>query len=340
MFRSPIKAISSKRKKFLFIRPGGIGDAVLLLPAIKALKTYFHDSDIDVLCEKRNAEIFTLSNEINRSYLYDRGFDLLKCFKNKYDAVIDTEQWHRLSAVVAYLTGAGIRIGFDTNERRRLLTHRIPYNHDDYEGYSFLHLMEPLIGAVSEFKADTPFIDTGDDFPIHVLPASLKGNNKVIAVFPGASVKERLWGVDNFGKTAKALKNMGYEIIILGAKNDRRDAGAVIKHAGDCIDLTGKTNLKDAANVLKICRLLITSDSGLMHIAYAVGTPTISFFGAGIEKKWAPRGNRHIALNKLLDCSPCTKFGYMPKCKKGIKCLSSISADEVLKAAESILPSR
>jgi hypothetical protein len=90
-------------KKLLFIRPGGIGDAVLLIPAINALRCGYPDVEIDILCEKRNSEIFGLVRGINRLCLYDRGIDILRCLKNKYDVVIDTEQWHRLSAVVSYL---------------------------------------------------------------------------------------------------------------------------------------------------------------------------------------------------------------------------------------------
>ena len=110
-------------RRILFIRPGGIGDATLLLPAIKKLIAKFPETHIDVLCEKRNADIFKLAEDVNNLYLYDRGLELLACLKNTYDVVIDTEQWHRLSAVIAHLTGAPIRIGFDTNERSKLFTH-------------------------------------------------------------------------------------------------------------------------------------------------------------------------------------------------------------------------
>jgi ADP-heptose:LPS heptosyltransferase len=119
-------------KNILFIRPGGIGDAVLLLPSIKILRKHYRDARIDILCEKRNAEIFRLCQGINALYLYDKGLGLLQCLQVSYDIVIDTEQWHRLSAVVAYLTKAPVRIGFDTNERGKMFTHKIPYSHDNY----------------------------------------------------------------------------------------------------------------------------------------------------------------------------------------------------------------
>lgn len=118
----------SKIQKILIIRPGGIGDAVLLLPSLRILKQLFPLSVIDILAEKRNQEIFSFSKEIRRAYCYDRGVELLKCLKNKYDLVIDTEQWHRLSGIVAYLTRASLRVGFDTNERRKVFTNPVQYS--------------------------------------------------------------------------------------------------------------------------------------------------------------------------------------------------------------------
>ena len=148
---------------------------------------------------------------------------------------------------------------------------------------------------------------------------------------------ERRWGGDRYGRVAKVLSDKGYEIVILGSDADRRDADRIKEYAGDCIDLTGRTNLRDVAAVLNMSKLLLTADSGLMHIAYAVGTPTVSLFGSGIEKKWAPRGRKHTVLNKHLDCSPCTRFGYTPSCRKKVKCMSLISVEEVLQAAKSTI---
>ncbi len=350
--KNPHKGNPAAFKKILIIRPGGIGDAVLLLPAINALKAKLPDSEIDILSERRNAEIFSFSKEINRIYLYDMGSGLFRCLQNRYDAVIDTEQWHRLSAVAAYLAGAAVRVGFDTNERARLFTHRIPYSHDDYEVYSFLHLIEPLINSSGfkvqdsrlTFDTDKPFLNMEDtpsidsQFPVSNLQSPISGlQSPVIAIFPGASVVERRWGGDRFGKVARAIKSKGYRIVILGSDADSRDAAGIREYAGDCIDLTGRTDLKAVAAVLKESKLLLTADSGLMHIAYAAGTATVSLFGSGIEEKWAPRGKNHIVLNRHLDCSPCTRFGYTPRCKRGVKCLSSLSVDAVIGAVERIL---
>jgi len=324
-------------KKILIIRPGGIGDLVLLLPAISALRTKFNESEIHLLCEKRNAGISSLTNDLNKTYLYDKGMDLFRCLANKYDIVIDTEQWYCLSAIVAWFTKAPIRVGFDTNERRILFTHRIPYSHDDYEVYSFFHLIEPLVDKAPQFDENRPFVKIPDKFPFDIIHVPENYLNKIISIFPGASVPERRWEISRFTEVAKEFDKGGYKIVVLGSAKERQGAAKIKEIAADCIDLTAKTSLKDTARVLKASRLLLTADSGLMHLAYAVGIPTISLFGSGIEKKWAPRGKDHIVINKNLDCSPCTKFGYTPRCRKKMQCLSLITTDEVIAAVKDLL---
>ncbi len=331
---SEVKYKTSNPESILLIRPGGIGDAVLLLPAINILKTVLPQLNIDILCEKRNAGIFEFCDTINSLFLYDRNFELLKCLRKTYDAVIDTEQWHRLSSIVAHIIRAPVKIGFDTNERRKLFTHRIAYSHEDYEVYSFFNLIKPLIGFSPQFNQDIPFINIKEAFPSNFLGENIK---KFVAIFPGATVTERKWGGDKYGLVANALENRGYNIVILGSNADRNEAEKIKKHARQSIDITGKTSLKEVAAILKYCSLLITADSGLMHIAYGIGTPTVSLFGSGIEKKWAPQGKNNIILNKHLPCSPCTKFGYTPPCPNNFRCMTSISVDEVISAAEKIL---
>ncbi|KJU81686.1 glycosyl transferase family protein, partial [Candidatus Magnetobacterium bavaricum] len=141
--------------------------------------------------------------------LYDRGIDLVRCLSNRYDVVIDTEQWHRLSAIVAAVTQAPLRLGFDTNNRGTLFTHQAAYSHDEYEAVSFANLIAPLTEQPFTFDHDAPFIELVGDIPVEL---SLSGVelNRVVAVFPGASVRERRWGGRNYGKVSKTLSDRGY----------------------------------------------------------------------------------------------------------------------------------
>ncbi len=313
--------------RILVIRPGGIGDAVLLAPAISALRGAFPDSSIEVLAERRNAGVFDLIPGVDRLYCYDRGVDLIRVLRRRYDVVIDTEQWHRLSAVVAALTRAPVRVGFSTNERARLLTHDVSYEHDTYEVLSFLRLVESVTRQRTAFAEEVPWISVSPRF------VDDRRSHPTVLIFPGASVPERRWGSERFGELAERLVQHGCRVAVVGGQGDL-DQSRVICSAGgpQVIDLVGALSLRDVAEVLAGANVLVTADSGLMHVAAAVGTPTVALFGAGIREKWAPRGSKHRVFSAGLSCSPCTKFGYTPPCPIDVECLRRISVGDVLTA--------
>jgi len=321
----------------LFIRPGGIGDAVLLLRAIRAVREKFPECTITVLAEKRNAAIFNLSGTVARTLFYDRLGDLVAAVRGTFDVVIDTEQWHRLSAVVARLTGSPILIGFATNTRGKLFTHPVAYCHDCYESESFLALLEPLgitryprLATVIEIPEKSA--DTAEE-KLAVLAGA-----PFVALFPGASIPERRWGSERFAELARRLHERGLPVVVVGGKGDVQTGYRIVAD-GVGLNLAGRTTLAESAAVIARSRLLVTGDSGLLHIAVELRVPTVSLFGPGIEKKWAPRDACHVVLNKHLSCSPCTRFGYTPRCRIGARCLQLITVDEVEGAVSRILES-
>jgi len=322
-------------RNILFIRPGGIGDAVLLLRAIRLVKEKYPACTITVLAERRNAAIFSFCTAVTRILLYDRIFDLRAALRGGFDLVIDTEQWHRLSAVVARLTGAPVLIGFAANSRKKLFTHSIAYSHDTYEAESFLSLLKPL-GILPQ---DEPELSL--DIPPQAAANAEKklavlAGKSYIVLFPGASIPERRWGTKKFQELARRIHALGYPVVVVGGRDDEA-AGNVIVSGGAGFNFAGKTSLAETAAVLAHALLLVTGDSGLLHIATELKVPTVSLFGPGIEKKWAPRDARHIVLSKRLDCSPCTRFGYTPKCRIGARCLALITVADVENAIRGIL---
>jgi ADP-heptose:LPS heptosyltransferase len=334
------KKPSSTVTSLLLIRPGGIGDAVLLAPAINALKKTFPSAHITILAERRNAGIFLLIPGVDKLLCYDSPREMFRALQGRYDVVIDTEQWHRLSAVVARVVSTPVKIGFDSNERRRMFTHAIPYSHDDYEAVSFAHLLEVLgIGA----ETGVPFLS----IPVadSVYASKLLGlfhDKLFVTIFPGASITERQWGADRFRLVAEALSESGIKIVVVGGKEDRkqdRKQGEVISGGGLALNLAGMTSLPETAAVIQKSALLLSGDSGVLHIAAGLGVPTVSLFGPGRAKKWAPRGERHIIINKELPCSPCTTFGNTPPCPNNVRCMRDITIDEVVNAVTMLLTS-
>jgi len=320
----------------LFIRPGGIGDAALLVPAILAFRKIYAGARIAVLAEKRNGAVFRLCPAVDELLLYDRPGDLRKAVRGSYDAVIDTEQWHRLSAVVARITRAPMLIGFGTNEKKRLFTHPVPYSHDAYEADSFSHLLH-IFGIATPPETTPPFLTLPPN-------AAKRGEGLLgkfiaqpfVAIFPGASIPERRWGAYKFRMLVERLYERGIPVVVVGGKEDAFDGDRIV--AGEYgLNLAGKTSLVETAAVIEKSRLLLSGDSGILHIGVGHGKPTVSLFGPGIAKKWAPRGEKHIVINKNLPCSPCTKFGYTPKCPINAKCMADITVDEVVAAVEKLL---
>jgi len=332
-----LSKLSATIHSVLIIRPGGIGDAVLLTPTIQFLKKTYPSLHLTVLAEQRNAGVFSLITGVDRLLCYDRPMELISVLLAHYDAVIDTEQWHRLSAVVARLTPAPVKIGFNTNERSRMFTHQIPYSQDDFEAVSFTHLLKPFGVDTEITDKDAPFLSISDiaNRNASALLDTLQGR-PFVTLFPGASIPERRWGADRFRRVAEVLSAFGVKVVVIGGKEDRLQGEAIVAEIGG-LNLAGRTPLSETAGVIDRSSLLISGDSGVLHIAVGLGKPTVSLFGPGRAKKWAPRGNNHIVINKELPCSPCTTFGTTPACPINAQCMREITVDEVVSAVTRLL---
>ncbi len=331
---------ASNLGKLLFIRPGGIGDAVLLVPAIINLKSEYPGAVIHVLAEKRNAAVFSLCPGVAEIFCYDEPGGVAAVLRRKYDAVIDSEQWHRLSAVVARMTGAAKTVGFATNERKRLFSHPVPYNQEDYEIHSFLHLLKPFLPAGTGPTTAAPFLK----LPLSSVRKAeeLLGDfaqSRYVVIFPGASIPERRWGQGRYAEVARRLGEKGVPVVVVGGEGECSDGEAIVARIRG-LNLAGKASLAETAAVINKGAVLVSGDSGVLHIGVGLGKPTVSLFGPGIAEKWAPRGGDHIVINKCLPCAPCTQFGYTPKCPNNALCLARISEEEVFEAAERLLGMR
>lgn len=319
-------------RSILIIRPGGIGDAALLAPTIQTLRQRYPLAHIHILAEKRNCGLFSLIPGIARINSYDTPAGLFETLKTPYDLVIDTEQWHRLSALVARLTGAPVIIGFDTNNRRRMLSHAVPYSHDIYEADSFLSLLFPLGIESGHGSAAAPFLVVPElarqQAATLLLPIA---GEPFITLFPGASIRERQWGGDRFNEVVRILEKDGLRSVIVGGKDDR-GLGEEIANGTTALNIAGSTSLQGTAAVIESSKLLLSGDSGILHIGVGLGVPTVSLFGPGIAAKWAPKGSRHTVLDRGLECSPCTRFGTTPPCPERVRCLAEITPEDVVSA--------
>jgi ADP-heptose:LPS heptosyltransferase len=316
-------------RRILLIRPGGIGDAVLFTPTILHLANIYPEAKLTVLAEKRNSAIFRLCPAISKVLQYDKPGELLTAIRGHYDVVIDSEQWYYLSAVVARLTKSPMKIGFSTNNRKKLFTHPVPYAQEMYEADCFATLLGPL-GLPKPFLIEIPFLTLPDAAVAESekLLAPLSGK-PFVAVFPGASTPEKLWGTGRFRQLVSLLNKRGLKVVIVGGRDDFQ-AGEVIAKGNDVLNLAGRSSLSVTGALIHKGAALISGDSGLLHMAVGLGVPAIAIFGPSDPGKWGPRHGKHAVVCKRLPCSPCARFGSIPRCTFNGACLV-ISADEVFK---------
>ncbi len=128
-------------------------------------------------------------------------------------------------------------------------------------------------------------------------------------------------------------------VVLLGGTDAVAAAQVISKQTSrrDVLNLTGRTTLAETAGVLQRTGLSISADTGMLHIAYGVGAPTVSLFGPGIPEKWVPPAPRHAVVRKVLPCSPCARFGRVPRGPYGVACMQSITVDDVTRTIEEIL---
>ena len=311
----------------LIIRPGGIGDAVLLLPMLNHISEMYPDAKIEVLAERRNAEVFCWSPAVSKIWQYDKLLNFTKLFLQHYDLIIDTEQCYRLSAVVGQLLRPTRLIGFATNERSRLLTDPCPYDHDEYEAIQFLRLLIPL-------KGDAVISPIEFSKSLQLPQSKFISEKSYVVVFPGASVAAKQWPAERFAEVARYCEQSGFDVVVLGGGADRAVGKVIADFTARCLNLAGKTSLTEAAAIVSGAQLVISGDSGLLHIAQLQGVPTVSLFGPSNFQKWCRKGDCHFIMSANCGCSPCSKFGTIPTCRHNHQCITNITVTMVVDAVE------
>jgi len=326
-------------RRVLVVRPGGIGDAVLLCPAIRRMKEVL-DAEIDILAERRNREAFGLCPGLRKVFTYDEDLNLLRLLFRDYDLIIDTEQWYRLSALFARLARGKLRAGFSTNNRRKLFHRSAGYEIDAHESLNFLRLVALATGTEYRPYYDIPFLEVPSPYRrwARALFRRLKAERiPIVMIFPGSARPEKRWDPDRFAELAGRLEKRGAKIIIVGGPDDKEAASMISRSLSDPMDFSGLTNLAQTAALIEQADVFVSVDSGLMHIAYGLGTPSVSLFGPGNRAKWAPKGDIHRTVYRSFSCSPCSLFGKIPRCPYNYRCMKSIEVGEVEEAVLSVL---
>ncbi len=322
---------SRDKKRLLIIKPSSLGDIVHTLPVLSQIYRsgeFYIDwlvaSGFDGLLRGHPMlnRLWVVSKDRWRGPMgvirFFRDVILLKMSfrREAYDVVLDIQGLFR-SGILTFVSGAPLRVGFsDAREGSPLFYNRSTAGGKTHAVERYLKLL-PLIGIVPG----------GVEFPLpHLPPTPVRTPYYVVA--PGARWKTKIWPTGHFSETIGLLKHMLPSLtpVIVGGASDTELAKEISEMSGvECIDLTGRTDLKTLASVLKGARFMLTNDSGPMHLAAAMDTPVFAIFGPTSEELTGPYGQIQNVLKTDLPCRPCFK-----RTCEHTSCMNGVRPEEVI----------
>ncbi len=327
-----------------------IGDAVMTMPAIRSLKLTHPDARITLLVKPWVSRLFEKDPNIDEIILYSDAhrrlagkFRLAKELKNHDFCMALLLQNAFDAAFIAFLAGIPARLGYNRDGRRLLLTKAVPF--DDHA--KDLHHIEYYLDLVRKLgfsaKHDRPWIYISLDERLEARNKLKSLRRPVVGINPGATFgSSKRWSPVRFAEVAcRVISEMQGSAVIFGGPSETGIAEEiereVSKLSGDpgsrnqLLMMAGKTDIRELISLISECDLLVTNDSGPMHIGYAVRTPVIAIFGSTSPEHTGPVGSKDIAIKKTLACSPC----FERECSKhDLRCMEMISAEEVFDAVK------
>ena len=319
--------------RILLIRLSSLGDIVLTTPAIRAVRAHFPNAYIAMLVAKQSAEILRENPHLDEIITFDRdgkNKDTREMWRmnrllreRKFTMAIDFQRKFR-TEMLMYFSGAAKRIG-----KGRFCTVRV---HEQGNKHATAHYFDLLhaAGIPAEDQSLELFLAEAERLAAAQQFDATGVNNKTLTVglFPGAGWKLREWMPERFAAIGDRLvAHFNANVLIFGGPKETELVQTVANFMNaHAIPFAGNLQVRELAACLEKCDLFLTNDTGPMHIAAAVGTPTISLFGPGNHIRFQPLGTMHQTLRHAVPCSPCKQF--TDKCKDNI-CMKGIGVDEV-----------
>ena len=250
-----------------------------------------------------------------------------------YDMALDM-QGLSLSGLVTRLSGAPVRVGWDRNREGNALFLTHPVVSGKVEGAHEIDLLYGFAAALvvhvphPEFTPQ-PYLAAENAAKAEAWLSGLP--HPRIALNVGASRAYKRWPLRSWIEVAQELTQSGQSVVFVGDKADAETVAQITPTlTGGYVDLSGQTTLRELASVLAACDLLVSGDSGPMHLAVAVGTPTIAIFGATYPARHGPYGTRNTVLH---DPTPGLRVsGKRPTEAEGAACMARVTPKDVLKA--------
>lgn len=336
-------------KRILLRGTNWIGDAVMTLPALSAIRKTYPGAKLSVLVKPWVADIYGLCPHADEVIIYERpgrhervggilrlakelkaaNFQIAICLQNAIEA-----------AIIARLAGIPVRAGYNSDGRGFLLTHAVQRTNaiKKMRQTEYYLAMVKSLGCKEGETGPYLRLSSEDGIVAEKLLSRYGIGNRgpLIGMAPGATYgPAKRWFPERFSALADRLKEeFQAEVILFGSDADRETTKKVQQASHyTFVDLAGETNLRTAVSLMYRCDLFVSNDSGLMHVAGAIDVPTIAVFGSTNPSATAPLGEKSVIIYKGVDCSPCLK----ETCPKDFRCMEMIGTDEVYSTARKLL---
>jgi lipopolysaccharide heptosyltransferase II len=351
------------------IRPDHLGDLLFTTPAIRLLREAFPEARITylvgpwskaviennphvdeiALCpfpgftrQKKRSMIEPYVTLLQHArQLRQRGFDLA--------IILRFDHWW--GALLAYLAGIPRRVGYDVAEVRPFLTDIVPHLPNRHEVEQNLTLVEQVADHTShithtsriaswplEFHLSAEDEELAEDY---LAGYGVEGDDLLICIHPGAGAPVKLWRNEAWAQVADTLaQRCGAKVILTGSAEEAPLCRAIAdKMTVKPIVAAGETTLGGLAGIMARCQLVLGVDSGPLHLAVALGTPTVHLFGPVDSRTFGPWGDpaRHIVVTSEMDCIPCNRLDYAPSELHQHPCVRNITVEQVLGAVDKLV---
>ncbi len=324
-------------EKILLVRLSSLGDIVLTSPAIRAVRHHYPKARISMLVAKQFADLLTHNPHLDEVITFDRtarnkdSGEMVRIVRllrrRNFGLAIDFQRKFR-TGLLTYLSGSKYRVGDHVPNGLRC-TVRVPDRVNRHAIDRNLDLLHPL-GIVQENRTLELFLSDSDRERAGEFLATkdVHPNRLKVGLFPGAGWKLREWMPNRFAAIGDRLfKDFDAQVLIFGGPNERE----LVSHIAHLMTARATTlaeniPIRQFAALVEACNLFITNDTGPMHIAAAMHTPTVALFGPGNHIQFRPLEPIHATLRHHVPCNPCKQF--TDKCKDNV-CMKLITVDEV-----------
>jgi heptosyltransferase-2 len=317
--------IQNQSQKIAVIRLSSLGDVLLTIPVIRALKQQYPNSEIDFVVKKQYADVLKFNPNISNIIIYDPGNvnsikDEIK--NNGYDLIIDLHNNYRSCSLTKNINTEIRR--FHKPSIKKFLLVRFKIN--------LLKAMKTIPEMYAE-AADVQLDENGLELfiPDNITPQIEKGKN-YIGLSPGSKHFTKCWPKEYFIELGNDLTAKGFNVAVIGGKDDISICSYVSERIKGSINLSNENDLFQTAANIKQCIAVVCNDSGLMHVTAATGTFLIAIFGSTVKEfGFVPYHATNLLLeNKSLSCRPCSHIGLSECPRKHFKCMKEILPNTVL----------